>query len=227
LGIGERVMGLRERKKLATRHQLSAAALRLALDRGFANVLVQDIAAAAGVSPRTFNNYFSSKQEAICAVAVARAERIGAALRERPAHEPLWEAIIEAVAAQYEQAERLDEGWITGIRLVTSTPEIRGEYLKAQAGIEAALAKAIADRTETHLERDLYPRLVAAAVASSSQVAVDHWLNRKPRARLTVLIRNALRQLAHGLPVPTHKALRSHPARRSRNRGANSRRGIS
>ena len=57
--------GLRERKKQETRDALSFAALRLAVERGLDNVLVEDIAAAAGVSPRTFNNYFSSKAEAI------------------------------------------------------------------------------------------------------------------------------------------------------------------
>ncbi|HEY5017289.1 MAG TPA: helix-turn-helix domain-containing protein, partial [Streptosporangiaceae bacterium] len=59
--------GLRERKKLATRQALGAAAMRLAIERGLENVLVEDIAAAADVSPRTFNNYFASKYEAICA----------------------------------------------------------------------------------------------------------------------------------------------------------------
>ena len=58
-------MGLRERKKAETRAALSWAAIRLTVERGFENVKVEDIAAAAGVSPRTFNNYFASKGEAI------------------------------------------------------------------------------------------------------------------------------------------------------------------
>ena len=55
--------GMRERKKLATRKALSAAALRLAREHGPQNVRVDDIAEAAGVSPRTYNNYFSSREQ--------------------------------------------------------------------------------------------------------------------------------------------------------------------
>ena len=43
-------------------------ALRLAVERGLENVTVEDITAEAGVSLRTFGNYFSSKYEAICAI---------------------------------------------------------------------------------------------------------------------------------------------------------------
>src|SRR5688572_21330773 len=93
--------GLRERKKLATRQALGYAAMRLAVERGLDNLLVEDIAAAANVSPRTFNNYFSSKYEAICALAVDRARRAGDALRRRPRSEPFWEAVIAAVLAEY------------------------------------------------------------------------------------------------------------------------------
>ncbi|WP_344745531.1 helix-turn-helix domain-containing protein, partial [Kribbella aluminosa] len=65
--------GLRERKKLATRRAIGIAAMRLAIERGLENVLVEDIAAAAGVSPRTYNNYFANKYEAICSLATDRA----------------------------------------------------------------------------------------------------------------------------------------------------------
>jgi AcrR family transcriptional regulator len=136
--------GLRERKKVATRRALGLAAMRLAVERGLDNVLVEDIADAAGVSARTFNNYFGSKHEAICALGFDRAMRIGAALRERPPGEPLWDAIVAAVMSEYGSADRaLDEDWMTGVRLVTSEPALRGEYLKVQAMTQYSLAEAI------------------------------------------------------------------------------------
>src|SRR5690348_4933919 len=94
--------GLRERKKEATREALRAAALRLALERGPDNVRVGDIAAAAGVSLRTYNNYFSSREQAIIAAVIAqRASRITAAVADRPAEVGLADAVIDAVAGQY------------------------------------------------------------------------------------------------------------------------------
>ncbi len=201
--------GLRERKKVATRHALGVAAMRLAIERGLDNVLVEDIAEAAGVSARTFNNYFASKYEAICALAFDRAMRIGTALGDRPAAEPIWQAITSAVMSEYGTADRaLDEEWMAGVRLVTSTPALTGEYLKVQAMTQYSLAEAIAVRLGANPAASMFPRILAAAVTAAIQAALDRWLHADPPVPLAPLVRQGLRQLADGM----HQVLPPAPA---------------
>jgi AcrR family transcriptional regulator len=192
--------GLRERKKVATRQALGVAAMRLAMERGLDSVLVEDIAEAAGVSTRTFNNYFASKYEAICALAFDRAMRIGAALRDRPASEPMWTAITNAVMSEYGAADRaLDEEWMAGIRMVTSTAALTGEYLKVQAMTQYSLAEAIALRLGATAAGSMFPRILAAAVTAAIQAAMERWLHADPPVPLAPLVRRGLRQLADGM----------------------------
>jgi AcrR family transcriptional regulator len=58
-------LGLRERKRLETRARLEEAAVSLAIDLGLENVTVDAISERADVSPRTFFNYFDSKEDAV------------------------------------------------------------------------------------------------------------------------------------------------------------------
>ena len=137
--------GMRERKKLATRQALSAAALRLAREHGPQNVRVDDIAEAAGVSPRTYNNYFSSREQAIVvALAAERGHAVAAALRERPADEPLEHAVVGALIEQYSDDGEPDRDTLA---LITSAPALQAEFLDTIAAIERPLAEAIAART--------------------------------------------------------------------------------
>jgi AcrR family transcriptional regulator len=169
-------VGLRERKKLATRQALSWSAIRLAVDRGLDNVRVEDIAHGAGVSPRTFNNYFASKYEAICAVPVDRAELIGETLLARPEGEPLAESLLAAMMAHYQPPGELDREWVTATRLMMSAPGLRGEALKANARTEEVLAGAIARRCGLDVGRDLYPKVVAGVVSGAAMTGIRHWL---------------------------------------------------
>jgi AcrR family transcriptional regulator len=189
-------LGLRERKKLATREAIGGAAFRLAAQRGLENVTVEDIAAAANVSPRTFNNYFTSKLEAISALGIDRAVRIGAALCERPAAEPLWEAITAAVLGHYDTVQSPQGEWKDGMRRVLRSPAMRGEYLKTNAAMQRALAAAIAEREGLDPDRDMLPVVLAGAVTTATQSAVRRWFDADPPVPLRPLVREALGRLA-------------------------------
>src|ERR1700751_4333890 len=85
---------LRERKKLATRRQLRAAALHLVAEHGMANVTVEDIAAAADVSPRTF---FTSSPPKNAALFGGHDPARAAGLRDRVAHRAPGEPALEVL----------------------------------------------------------------------------------------------------------------------------------
>jgi AcrR family transcriptional regulator len=191
---------LRERKKLATRRALGLAAMRLAVERGLDNVVVDDIAAAAGVSPRTFSNYFASKYEAICSLAMDRMRLAGLSLRARPADEPLLEAITDAVLEPYLKAEQPpSQEWIDSWRLVIRSPELQGEYLRTLYAGQRSLADAIADRLSRSEPRlSMFPEVLAGAVTAAVQVALERWLGTDPPTALAPLIRSALGELRSG-----------------------------
>lgn len=190
--------GLRERKKMATRRALGLAAMQLAIERGLDNVRPEDIAAAAGVSTRTFNNYFASKYEAICALAMERGQLIGAALRSRPAGEPLMDAITAAVLAPYAHGARpYDRDWVQGVRLVIKSASLEGEYLRTQHATQKALAEAIANRIGSDLATDMFPAVMAGAVIAAVHVAHERWLTSDPPVELVPLITLALSQLRY------------------------------
>jgi AcrR family transcriptional regulator len=201
---GLRTEGLRERKRVQTRQALGLAAMRLAVERGLDNVRVEEIAAAVGVSTRTFNNYFASKFEAICALAVDRARRIGDDLRARPSAEPFWEAVSVAVLQQYGDDLAPSKEWTAGVRLVTSEPALIGEYLKAQAQMQWALAGAIAERIAPEAD-DLLPGIIAGAVTAAVDQCLERWLGADPPVPLGPLIRRGLHLLADSFAVPTRK----------------------
>jgi AcrR family transcriptional regulator len=206
--------GLRERKKLATRKALSDAALRLATERGLENVTIEDITAEANVALRTFRNYFASKYEAVAAIGADRARRIGASLVRRPAGEPLWEALTRAVLEHYEGADRaLSRDTMMALRRVLQAPAMRGEYLKVNFEMQNALAAAIAERTGTDVEADMFPQVLAGAVTAASQVAVRRWYAADPPVALRPVLELALRQLASACSQP---ATRAEPPRDGR-----------
>ncbi|MEV7675500.1 helix-turn-helix domain-containing protein [Streptomyces sp. NPDC088752] len=164
--------GLRERKKQATREALREAALRLAMERGPDRVRVEDIAEAAGVSPRTYNNYFASREQAIVsAVTADREARVAAAVAARSAEVRLADAVTEAVVEQYANA---DERERRTLLLITTRAALRDAFLDSAAGIEAPLTAVIAERLGDPGAHTA--RVLAASVAAAVRIALEGWL---------------------------------------------------
>lgn len=89
--------GLREQKKQRTRWAIHRAALGMVLEDGLENVTVERIAEAAGVSPRTFFNYFPNKDTAILGLSSDVAEQYAQLFRNRPAEEHAWDSVVQSV----------------------------------------------------------------------------------------------------------------------------------
>jgi AcrR family transcriptional regulator len=197
----EVTLGLRERKKLNTRWALSDAALELALERGLDNVTREDIASRAGVSLRTFNNYFTGKYEAIAFRQIDRTRQSLAFFRERPADEPLWTAITEAMLAPLEAEGATDmrptPEELTVIRDLLAARDLRAALTR---DLFADWVEAIAERTGTDPVRDMYPRLVTAVVRAVGETAMEAYGAADPPVAYTELLRLGLAEVAAGLP---------------------------
>ena len=164
--------GLRESKKHATRRALQDAALRLALERGPDNVRVDDIAEAAGVSPRTYNNYFPSREQAIIAAVTAeRASRVAAAVAARRADVGLAAAVIDAVVEQYTDP---DDHARDAQLMITTSSALCACYVDTVATIEGPLAEAITERCRG-MDR-LTAQVLAASVGAAAKLALRRWL---------------------------------------------------
>jgi|ERR1700722_6574162 len=192
LASGHQPLRRRDLQREQTRFDLAIAAYELAKTEGLANIRVPQIAEAVGVSPRTFNNYFASKEAAIVWPTTLRGTQLANNLIERPRDESLADALIESVAGLYgpDGHDGLPDGWLDGFRaLAAAEPALHGEYLKAMAAGERGLAEAIAHRGGGAAD-DLEVMVLAAAVVAAERAAVLHWFRQAtPRQPLAEVVR--------------------------------------
>ncbi|MFI6208105.1 TetR/AcrR family transcriptional regulator [Streptomyces sp. NPDC051041] len=217
--------GLRERKKRATRAALAEAAVRLAAEHGADNVTVEAISAAAGVSVRTFFNYFDSRDDAFVVIDADAGARVRRALLDAPAALSPLEALREALAVELAQAERQHELWSLHAQVLRASPHLLVRSLGAHMADEAGLAEVIVRRIESgpaardrapspadgdgayEDERrralDLYARLLAAVAGTAVRVGVEHWCARQDEVAFADVFREVFALLAAGLPAPS------------------------
>ncbi|MGH3319501.1 MAG: TetR/AcrR family transcriptional regulator [Streptosporangiaceae bacterium] len=175
--------GLRERKKQATRRALRKAALRLALERGTEGLTVEEISAVADVSPRTFFNYFSCKEDALVGEDPEADAEVAEAIRARPAAEsPLrsMRVVLKEIAAMHSAHANRDD-MLARQRLVRENPSLLPRQLARYAAFERTLAQAVAERIGVDGERDPYPSLLAAVAVTMVRVAMHRWTTERGR----------------------------------------------
>jgi AcrR family transcriptional regulator len=192
-------MGVRrDHYREQTRLDLALAAFRQARQGGLASVRIPQVADAVGVSPRTFNNYFASKEQAIAWLAGRHAGGMAVTLAERPAGEPIGTSLAEAVLSQYRppQADGLPPGFLRDFRaLVADEPALQGEYLRAMAAAERDLGDAIEKRVPSL--GTLRARVLAGVVTGAERAAVRYWM-RTRTGPLVSVVREALGQALAG-----------------------------
>ncbi|GAA2407978.1 TetR/AcrR family transcriptional regulator [Streptomyces glaucosporus] len=215
--------GLRERKKQATRAALAEAAVRLAAEHGAENVTVEAISEAAGVSPRTFFNYFDSRDDAFVMIDAESGARVRRGVLEAPADASPLEALRDAMAAELAEIEQRHEVWDLHAGVLHRSPHLLTRSLAAHLADELDLAEALAERIgagprsrcgcpsparsasgdgQPRAVPDLYPRLLAAVGGAAVRVAVEYWCARQDRLAFTAVFRQVFAHLAAGLSVP-------------------------
>jgi AcrR family transcriptional regulator len=201
--------GLRERKKAETHQALAKAALDLADRLGPDRVTVEAIADAAGVSPRTFFNYFSSKEDAIVGIAPAQSSALLADLLSRPEAEPPLDALRAVMLAAAERLQAVGDDWVIRHRLIQRHHSLAVTRASWFAEVERRMTEEIARRTGLDPGLDVYPALVVSATIGALRVAIDVWQERERAGALEALIDDAFDVLAHGLQLPYSVASRA------------------
>ncbi len=207
---------LRERKKLATRLGIRRAALDLIAERGFSHVTVEDIAAAADVAPRTFFNYFPSKEAVLFGGEPDRAEELRARLvHDLPGRSAL--EVLRVVLAEYARsvAESLaalggePTRWVRQMKAAHADPQLRAAQAAHMAQVEAGIAAGLAERLGADPSRDAYPTLLASAATGVLRATMSFWAASGGAVPLDSLVGAAYQAMADGFPEDC--ALRSPP----------------
>ncbi|MFI1247772.1 TetR family transcriptional regulator [Streptomyces anulatus] len=167
--------GLRERKKEATRQAVHEATLRLTVEHGFDQVTVEAVADAAGISRRTFSNYFTNKEDALLYGEEQQIRALVRTVRDRPADEPAWPALRAAVAQFAERVAPPEREWAVRTRLAMRHPSLLARQLANHATLERDLAEAVAARPGP-ASAPVRPIVLAAGFLSSLRIAMRMWI---------------------------------------------------
>jgi mycofactocin system transcriptional regulator len=175
---------------------LEEIALRLFAERGFEETTVDQIAAEAGVSRRTFFRYFDSKSEVLWSEFDLEVANLRDELAALPADVPVMDAVRSAVLAVNHYSAADVPELRTRMSLIGSTPELAAAAALHYDAWERAIIEFVAARSGQPGD-SLYPLAVGRATLATCRAAYERWAARAD-ADLVVYLDAALRALAAG-----------------------------
>ena len=189
--------GLRERKKARTRWAIQEHALRLFAEQGYEQTTIDQIAAAADISPSTFFRYFKTKEDVVFADEYD--PLIAALITAAPAALSPLEAIRHAVVGQLGDVTDEDQAVIRArTRLIMSVPSLRARTYENLNGQIAVFTEPIAARMGREPDD---PAVLAfcGGVIGALLPAIYGWAEQEGKEKLSVAIIQALDALAEGV----------------------------
>ncbi|PWI43848.1 TetR family transcriptional regulator [Streptomyces sp. ICBB 8177] len=190
-------LGLRERKKIRTRQAIRHAAYRLFERQGYDATTVEQIAAAAEVSPSTFFRYFPTKEDVV--LTDEYDPLMEAALLERPADEPIVESMRRAVVPLARRMAAGERGeMLQRMRLVREVPALRAR-LGENMSVSCALLVGVLARRTGRPTDDLGLRVLVGALLGGWRETMMHWVENEGTEDLGELLERTLDILAGGL----------------------------
>ncbi|WP_433578184.1 TetR/AcrR family transcriptional regulator [Nocardia brasiliensis] len=171
-------MGLRDRKKLQTRENISDQATRLFLEHGFDKVTIADVAAAAQVAKMTVTNYFPRKEDLALDLRDVFVDQLARVVRER---EPGQSALAALRAAYLTAATEQDP--VAGFSgpefagMIADSPALLARLREFHDDRQQALADTLAAETGT-AATDITPRVAAAQLGGVHRVLFDETMRR-------------------------------------------------
>jgi AcrR family transcriptional regulator len=170
----EAIPSLHERKQQVVRDAIWDAATDLFADKGFNETTVDDIAAAAGVSRRSFFRYFESKNDLMGYAMTSYGDELIAAIDGCPKTHSLYEVLRETVQqVALSAATRPRTEKILGI--LSKHPDARAAQSTGMAEVQERLTKVLAPRCKPTGEDALAGSMVAAMIMEFAGLTVQWW----------------------------------------------------
>ena len=175
--LNDEACGLRERKKRETRKALNLAALDLVEEKGYASVTTEEIAARAGVSARTFFNYFPSKEAAVIGTTGEELESYAVQLAEVRDAESSIDALRRILAGMLAPASIDRELRAKRRRILLGEPSLAPALVGNNIRIENALTAALERRLGIAPGASLEPRITVAVAIAAVRACIEHQQN--------------------------------------------------